>query len=356
MKVLVRADASSEIGSGHVVRTRTLAHALKDRGADVTFVCRSQTGNLIESIREDSFDVCALPQPDKPLEGGDLYARWLGVTQEEDARQTHDAVGPERWNVIIVDHYGLDIEWETAMRGQADRLVVVDDLANRRHDCDLLIDQNYAIEPEARYRHLVPAACDLMLGTRYALLKPDYASLRAEIPKRSNVVERMLVFFGAAAGLELPEMTLKALMTPALQHLHVDLVLGAGPDIKVESFNAQRSGSIKVYHGLPHLADLMANADIAIGAGGATTWERMCMGLPSIVVAIADNQRPATEALAQDDLICYLGRQSEVTVEDIAMAVDTLSQDVARRRSMSVRGMENVDGLGVTRVADAMVR
>lgn len=163
MKVVFRVDASNRMGIGHLMRCLTLAEVLRGRGAQIRFICREHAGNLIGYLGQKAIPVAILPALDsgKPIHAEENYAVWLGASQEEDAIQTIEALEGEIPDWLVVDHYGLDAEWERRLRPHANQLMVIDDLANRSHDCNVLLDQNYSLENEQRYARIVPAACEL---------------------------------------------------------------------------------------------------------------------------------------------------------------------------------------------------
>jgi UDP-2,4-diacetamido-2,4,6-trideoxy-beta-L-altropyranose hydrolase len=186
MNITIRTDASTRIGLGHLVRCRTLATALRDQGATVRFICRAHPGHQIAALRADGLDVTALPAPpDQEAADGD-YAAWLGVPQAQDAAETIAALAADRPDWLIVDHYGLDVDWEQALRPHVGRILVIDDLANRRHDGDLLLDQNYAPAGTTRYQGLLPPGARTLLGPAYALLRPEYAQHRQTLRPRNG--------------------------------------------------------------------------------------------------------------------------------------------------------------------------
>ena len=316
--ILFRCDASLHIGSGHVMRCRTLARELRRRGAEITFLCRRQPGDLIELL-EMEFHVLSLPEQQlascEELEGRALYAAWLGCSQQQDASDCLAAlkqagINNAKW--LVVDHYGLDASWELAMREglgsePPPQLLVIDDLADRSHSCDLLLDQNFFGEAtERRYQGLIPQQCRQLLGPHYALLGPEYALLHPLVPPRTEL-RRVLVFFGGVDPDNCTGEAIKALMAPELAQLAVDVVLGLQCPHRqvVETLVAKRPHT--TLHGpQPSLAGLIARADLAIGAGGATTWERACLGLPTLMVVIADNQFQVAKAMSQSTEIAII--------------------------------------------------
>ena len=357
MKVAFRTDASTRMGTGHVMRCLVLAEALRARGAHAEFICREHQGHLIATLREHAFPVARLPAPSSAGDAGkENYAAWLGVSPLEDAEQTMQALPVDDPDWIVVDHYGLDIEWETRVRARAGRMLVIDDLADRPHDCDALLDQNYATAGGRRHAGLVPERCDLLMGPRYALLAPEYESYRRTQPPRDGRVRRVLVYFGGADPSNMTGQALAALSAPAFRHLAVDLVIGTNHPHR-EALEAEAAARPDTcMHGTrPHLADLMVRADLAIGAGGVTTWERMCLALPSLVVGIAENQRPTNEALAAAGLIQYVGDVRSVGAVEIRDALTSLIEDRERLARLSSRGRILVDGRGTSRVTDVLL-
>lgn len=363
-RLLFRCDASRSIGSGHVMRCRTLARELQRRGAGITFLCRRQPGDLIGLLGQE-FPVLALPEQPlaacEDLEGRNLYGAWLGCSQDTDAAQCMETLaeaGITSASWLIADHYGLDACWEAQLlAGLAGcpappKLLVIDDLADRPHQADLLLDQNFFGDAtEQRYKGLVPPHCRQLLGPHYALLGPEYAQLHPLVPPRTEL-RRVLVFFGGMDPDNLTSRALKALLDPALADLAVDVVLGVQSPHRqpVEELVARRPHT--TLHGpLPSLAGLIARADLAIGAGGATTWERACLGLPSLVVAIAANQLPFAKALDQAGHLQLLGDGASVTVEQIRSAL--LARII--QPAPGGAGSALTDGWGASRLAMALL-
>lgn len=363
MRVAFRADASQAIGSGHVMRCLALADALRGRGASVQFVCRQHAGNLSDLIEGRGYSVARLPAPDAvpptldPARQGLAYAEWLGATWTDDARQTVQAVaadGTVDW--MVVDHYGIDAAWESCARSTARRVLVIDDLADRRHDCDILVDQNLHDDPLPRYAGLVPASCVRLLGPAYALLRPEFAAARRVLRRRSGEVRRVLVSFGGVDATNETAKAVAALLMMRGPRIDVDVVVGAGnphwADIEAACI---RHEQLHFLFQPDSMARLMAVADLAIGASGVTTWERCCVGLPAIVVAVAANQVPIAEALARRGACLYLGESSVVSVQDVRAAVGACVSAPAQLRQMSAVGLDLTTGDGPDRVCEQML-
>lgn len=346
MKIIIRTDASVEIGSGHLMRCLTLADQLHREGAEVAFVCRDLPGGMFDLLQARGYRSAKLPLVESVKD-----------MQILDAEETIKAAGklyPDGVDWLVVDHYKLDVIWERMLRPYARKLMVIDDLANRQHECDLLLDQNY--EFTERYKYLVTKNCRLMLGPHFALLRPEYAAYRKAMMPRNEELRRVLVFFGGSDPYNMTGLSLKALSQSEFRHFVVDVVVGANYQYRDDLDNqvAKRSNAI-IYGPRLHLADLMAQADIAIGAGGVTNWERMCLGLPSLVVTLADNQIPISKLLDAEGAIRLLGSSEKITVDNFRTAlIDEIKTSRYIRRSEIARS--KCDGLGVSRVIDAIQR
>ena len=352
MKVVIRVDASEQIGTGHLIRCLTLAEELRRQGAEVEFICREHPGHLIHLLTGAAFPVTILPAPESAGNSGEDYAAWLGVSQNTDAAQTFQALAGQRPDWLIVDHYGLDRTWEQQLRPHVARLFAMDDLANRPHECDGLLDQNESPGEEARYGGLVPVGCRLLVGARYALLRPEYATYRQLQPPRTGEVRRVLVFFGGTDSQNMTGKAIVALSSPEFEALTVDVVVGAtNPHrAELEQQVAGRSRMVLHYH-RSHLADLMAQADLGLGAGGTTTWERCCLGLPTLVITVAKNQVSACQELERLGVIVYTGSMQSIDVAKLHCAIAQLLNNKEELVAIAKRGQILVDGLGTKRVS-----
>ncbi len=319
MKIAFRVDSSEQIGSGHLMRCLTLAKRWRnEKNAEIHFISRDLPGNLMPLIKEADFILHELPVHDtgKSLSG---YAAWLTVPQELDAEETVTALAPlGRFNCLVIDHYALDITWESILRPQTDTIFVIDDLANRKHDCDILLDQNYYLDMTARYQGLVPDYCELRLGPTYALLREEFYETKKHLRQRNGKIHNIFVFYG---GSDLTNETMKALTALtelSLPGVTADVVVGQSNPHKedIEDFCALHD-FLRFHCQVSNMAIIMNQADLALGAGGTTTWERLYLELPSIVTAIAKNQVKICEDCASANLIEYLGYANKVTVNHI---------------------------------------
>jgi len=351
---LIRVDASTTISTGHVMRCLTLADALAKKGADVVFICREHEGNLCNLIEKHGFDVHRLPAPAEGFEAEKIpfHAGWLGTSWQEDAEQTSAiikslGIKPD-W--LIVDHYALDHRWEEKLRPFVGRIFVIDDLADRKHDCDLLLDQNLVADMETRYTDKVPAECSMLLGPEYALLQPIYAELHDRIPPREGPIRRILISFGGADRDNLTGRAIAAILSLNRPDIEVDVVLSGGsPYFSAIQECVAGHVNIRLHNTLPTLAPQMAKADLAIGAAGTTSWERLCLGLPALVISLAENQRPIADGLHREGLVHWLGHKDEVSEQIIREALTELIETGIDEK-WSLRCYSTVDGKGVNRV------
>lgn len=356
MNVVFRTDASSRIGSGHVMRCLTLGTALRERGAAASFVCREHEGHLCDQIEERGFAVNRLPASavNGRQEGSPSHAAWLGATWQEDAAQVRALVAGKCIDWLVVDHYALDERWERELRPYAARILVIDDLADRMHECDVLLDQNLVSDMDVRYSGKLPKTCKALLGPEYALLQPMYLELHDRVSPREGPIRRICIFLGGADGQNVTGRALAAFLCLERPDIHVDVIVPAGSP-HTESIRAQAAGHRNVHlHGtMPTLANLYAQADLAIGGAGATSWERLCLGLPTLVVVLAENQRLIAETLSQRGLVQLLGHQDTVDASAITEALANLVRQ-GLDADWSRRCLAVVDGAGVARTRTAL--
>ena len=329
--VFIRADASSLIGSGHVMRCLTLAQRLhKEENAKVVFIMRKLSGNLIDLVRKHGFDVLVLPPADQDYELED-YGLWLTVPMEVDAQQTIKVLqhylqehGCDVVDRLIVDSYALNEQWELMLRPYCREIMVIDDLANRRHDCDILLDQNFYLNKDVRYAGLVPEHCKMLLGPEHALLREEFHEAKKHLRKRDGNIKNILVFYG---GSDLTNETEKAIK--ALVQLHdegynftADVITGVSNSRreKIEKI-CSKYRFLQYYCQVSNMAEFMNKADLMLGAGGSTTWERLYMELPALVTAVAENQIQGCEDCSQAGIIEYLGINEDVRVDTILEAL-----------------------------------
>jgi UDP-2,4-diacetamido-2,4,6-trideoxy-beta-L-altropyranose hydrolase len=334
VKVAIRADGSVEIGTGHVMRCLAIGSRLIEQGADVRFLCVQMLGHLVDRIVASGMEVRFLAPAD---------ALELSAVQ----RAVADWVTID---LLVVDHYGLDKTWETGVRSVAKRVMVIDD-SGRSHDCHMLLDQNYPNPIHDLYLHRIPAGCELLLGPQYALLRPEFAALRAASLSRSRTnFSRLLIFMGGGDPGNETTKVLHGIGGAVLAWETVDVVIGAGnPHLREVQSACVRLPNATLHIQTSRMAELMSVADCAICAAGSTTWERCALGLPALVTILAANQAPVAEAVAAAGGHQLLGWHDQLTPEDYADALLKLDADKLCRMSQVAAGI--CDGRGAERVA-----
>ena len=353
MNIIFRVDSSLKIGLGHLMRCLTLAQALKENGSEVKFICRKHEGSLIEKVRSSGFIAYELEafketQVDTKL----AHSNWLGVTQQKDADDCIEILKLEKVDWLIVDHYALDELWQKRLKPYYEKLMVIDDLADRKHQCDILLDQTFGCQQED-YLELIPKRCKLLLGSQYALLRPEFNKWRSYSLKRRSKPEfkQLLINMGGIDKDNITEKVLDKLKRCNLpKELKIIIVMGKfAPhlnNVKLTADTLPFKTKVKVDVG--NLAEIMANSDIAIGAAGATSWERCCLGLSTIQIVIAKNQRTISENLAKINAIRLLKNLEELpgVINDYNIWIE----DVNKVNRLVT------DGLGSNKVTSAIFK
>ncbi|AXM89160.1 UDP-2,4-diacetamido-2,4,6-trideoxy-beta-L-altropyranose hydrolase [Anoxybacillus ayderensis] len=361
MKVVFRVDASFQIGTGHVMRCLTLAEELKKLGHEVIFISRKLKGHLCDLIRQLGYEVYCLPYQNKTRNHCDTkHAQWLETSWEIDAQQTTEIIDThiKRIDWLIVDHYALDRKWESQLKKYSRGMMVIDDLADREHLCDILLDQNYYLNFRNRYKYLVPLDCKLLLGPKYALLRDEFIELRKELRhKEDNNIRNVMVFFGGSDPTNETLRTLYALNELEYREVNIDVVVGVSNPRKDEIKRyCHRFSHVTFHCGVNYMARLMQQADVAICAGGTITWERYCMGLPAILISVAYNQIEICQALTELGIDYYLGTSETVDRSDIINAFYKFQRGDISLQISSTKALEMVDGLGKYRVVNELLK
>ena len=304
MNALFRVDASLEMGTGHVMRCLTLAKTLRHNGVEVEFISREHQGNEIKKIEDSGFKVYKLER--RKIKSDDKaklqHSHWLGVTQIQDAFDCIDLIKGKFFDWLIVDHYALDEEWQNNLRTFYGKLLIIDDLNDRKHNCDVLLDQTYN-KSKSSYKKLVPTRCKLLIGSKYALLRSEFTELRSK-SLRSRIkpkLKNLLINMGGIDKSNHTSSVLTHLSESELSSgLNISVVMGSNSPFldEVKSLADKLPMNIQILENVKKMAELMVSSDIAIGASGTTTWERCCMGLPTIQIVTASNQKSLADNLA----------------------------------------------------------
>ncbi|MBO1538728.1 UDP-2,4-diacetamido-2,4,6-trideoxy-beta-L-altropyranose hydrolase [Pseudomonas sp. OA65] len=361
--VAFRVDASLHIGSGHVMRCLTLAEALRKKGTDCQFICREHPGNLVEVIRRKGFNVHVLASDEESgssleAQGGNpKHFAWLGVSQELDAEQSGRVLELLQPNWLVVDHYALDVTWELKIKNNGLKLLVIDDLADRNHISDILLDQTFGRE-STDYNLRVPSDCIVLCGSKYALLRPEFSMLRSYSLKRRSLykLESVLVTLGGVDKDNVTRAVLEGLKLSGLpQSCRITVVMGAtAPWLNdIQHFASTMPWYTDVKVDVGNMAQLMAESDLSIGAAGATSWERCCLGIPTIMVVLAENQRFAAGLLASANAVLMVPSGTGI-ISQLARAVDHVIKDSRLMKSLSESSKLITDGTGCEHLLNAI--
>ncbi|WP_210199533.1 UDP-2,4-diacetamido-2,4,6-trideoxy-beta-L-altropyranose hydrolase [Phaeovulum vinaykumarii] len=342
----MRVDAGPQIGGGHLMRCLTLAGAARERGHAVRFI--AARAELNRHIHAAGFPLDELaPLPHAP-EAFPRHAHWLSLPWAEDARRAADLVAQAGADWLVVDHYGLDARWVAPIRAACPglRVLALDDLDDRDTGADMVLDPGH-LDRRAPRRHPVPAT---LPGPDFALLRPEFAAHRAAaLARRGAGVRRVLILPGMMDAAGLAPLALDAL---AGRDLEAEVVMGASAQsvAAVRARIADRPGWSLTLDATD-MAQRMSTADLCIGAGGGTSWERCCLGLPTLAVAVAENQEPGLAALAARGAVELL---SLAEARDPARMAKALARALARAPQMAQAAAGLCDGRGAGRVLDAL--
>lgn len=351
-KIAIRVDASNEIGTGHFMRCLTLADGLKERGAQVCFVSRYLPEHLASILIKKGHALIRLVGGCGRKSDGKLaHSHWLGTSVEIDAQECIRSLGSQSWDWLVVDHYALDARWESKLRQVVGKILVIDDLADRQHDAEVLLDQNLYPDMAQRYVGLLSSGCHALLGPSYALLRREFVEARVRANPRNAGVRKIFIFFG---GSDLTNETEKSLMAVAALsglNISVDVVVGAG-NSHHEAIEAlcMSMRDVRLYCQVDNMAELMSKADLALGAGGSTTWERCALGLPALVISVAENQIAIANGVDRVGAHRHLGLSKNVSVAQLTASIEAVSNEPEILEKMSRAASALVDAKGCERV------
>lgn len=333
------------------MRCLTLATRLKQHQVQVRFISRHLPQHFRDMLAQRHIQFTLLESESAASETDELaHAPWLGVSQSQDAQESIQALADQTWEWLIVDHYALDSRWETAMRSVCQRILAIDDIADRRHDCDLLLDQNLYADMECRYVDKLPSHCRQLLGPRYALLRDEFHQARGMARPRNVPVRRVLVFFG---GIDAQNYTAHAIDALASMRgeLTADIVIGSQHPQRTMIEDKCLKNNFTCHVQTDRFAELLSQADLSIGAGGSSVWERACLGVPALIISTAANQTKQVADAASEGLI-YAPELSSGDKPDVWIArhVRALMENSSLRELISRRAKQMVDTSGISRI------
>jgi UDP-2,4-diacetamido-2,4,6-trideoxy-beta-L-altropyranose hydrolase len=338
-RILAFPDCGPRIGGGHVMRCLTLARALADKGCALAFAANPAAQGVLDAFGPR--DITVYPLSDDLAEAAPHAAAWADAFKAD-------------W--VLLDHYRLSPAEEAALKGPR-RLAVLDDLADRPRPADLVINPGYGLMPR-HYLGLVPDEARMLTGPQYALVRPEFAAHRDQALKRRREgghLKRVLICLGLTDVEGITARVVRALR-PHLEGLILDVVVaGTAPSLPALRELAKTDGDLRLHVDNHAMAELMSQADIAVGAGGGSTWERATLGLPTVTVVLADNQRRMAEAMAQVGLTLAVDAAAADFEARLARAVGRMIEDAAFRRWVFESSCHACDGLGADRVAEALI-
>jgi len=336
--LFIRVDASPEIGIGHIMRCLTLAQELKNNFDKIIFLTQKDSGDFIGTIMKNKFEVIFIPT----------------TNNDPDIIKNLITTYSENKNFLLIDHYDIDSNFESSLKNIFERIFVIDDLANRKHDCDLLIDQNYYRDLNQRYEKLIQNGTITLLGPKYAIIRPEFRKINKKDIKKNSQIKKILVSFGGSDPTNECKKALDALCS--IENSKFEIVVVAGIyNHKFEQLKKlyEKYSNIKIYRHVNDLSRLMLNSDLFIGAGGTTTWERFYMGLPSIVTIISDDQKESIEFLSDMGHIINLGLAKNVTSKTYIQTLQKPNSDLMY--NMSLHNQKLVDGNGSNRIKKQII-
>ena len=335
--IFIRVDSSTKIGYGHFMRCMALADTLQ-KNFEINFITRSLEGSLISDIQKKGFGIFQ------------FYSNSEKINEKNDAQKTISLIkkhsGPK--NILIVDNYQLSKKWETDVKPFVHKLIVIDDLSNRSHNCDLLIDQNLHTKVNGLYKGLIPSNCIKLIGPKFSMIRKKFRMLKKSVKPRTFPIKKILVSFG---GSDIENQTPVALNSIKKMNgkINVDVVVGkANKCKKTLKIFCNKNKHFTYYEQIDNIADLMLSSDLSIGSSGSTTWERCSLGLPAIVSISSNDQRDTANSLSKKKCVINLGDVKKVKESSYINAITNLKKNDLR--NMSKNSMSLVDGNGTQRI------
>lgn len=341
MRLLIRTDASHQIGGGHVMRCLTLARAAQERGHEIIFATRPLKGHMIELITEN-FSVSRLAPPAQYHQNATTspHAHWLQTDWESDAKETKAILAALAPDWLILDHYALDQNWIAEVN--APKILVMDDLADRPLFADILLNQTSLASADKSPHFRRP-----LFGPNYALLRPEFSQTPIN---RGKSPPRILIAPGFMDSYDLSTLALDA-----LANLNVEIDLATGPDAPaLPQIRARNQANLTLHTPASNMGELIASADLAIAAGGMSAWERAALALPSIVISVADNQAHVCAGLHKAGAVTHLSGTPRPSAETLQAAVKDLLTSPQQREKMAKAARTLCDGRGADRVLDIL--
>ena len=339
--LFIRVDGSAEIGTGHIIRCIALANELKNLFNKIIFLTNNTSENLIDIIKDNDFQVKILDEN--------------GLNNEIKSLSSFIALYDTELNYLLIDHYDIDHKYEYRMRKFFKKIFIIDDLANRKHDCDLLIDQNYYKNLNSRYDELVPTNCIVLLGPKYVILRSEFQDIQKIKLKKNTSPKNILISYGGSDPKNESEKILDAIKTINNTKFFITLVTGIHnqnfEQLQRKTFQMK---NIKIFKHVQNFSQLLSNSDLCFGAGGTTTWERFFVGVPSIVTIVSSDQKESVEFLSHLGHVINLGFAQDMTVDKYTESLLNLDPEILYK--ISLNNQKLVDGQGKIRIKKQIIQ
>ena len=353
-KYIFRVDSSSIIGSGHVMRCLALAEALDSLGNSCTFISRNLNGNINNLIKDKKFSLIELPNPKKDFKDNKeiKHSSWLETSWEHDAEETIEILKNMNYDTLIVDHYALWLPWEKKIKDYIKKIFVIDDLGDREHLCDHILDHNLGTGEE-KYTGLIPKNCKTMFGTKYALINQRFLTYRDYSANRKNLSpsKSLLINFGGGDPKNYITKIIDAINIYKLPaDISIEIILGPinSKDINLDKAIKNIPNKIHLHKYKENMAEFLSNIDLVIGAAGSSSWERCCLGVPTIMFSLAYNQNEIGVALSKSGSSVLMTDDDIKNGKLISKVKNLFSSDALE--IMSEKALQLVDGKGIERV------
>ena len=355
MKVLFRVDSSRVIGSGHLMRCLALANGIRNiLNGDIIFVCKELNGNLNEIVIERGYKLIRLNKNSE----GYVHRKYSkdddNMAQKKDAYETIKKIGNSRYDWIITDNYFLDDNWKHYLKDNTKYFFDIDDLFKKTKYSNLILNQAPKLVSESRYQGLIQKKSKLILGPKYALIDNNYIVYRKNSTSHNGKIKKILISYGGSDETDETVKAIKAINYINNDRLTINVVIGKAylninrlKDIIVNKQN------INIYHQARNMAELIIDADLALGGGGGSTWERMCLGLPSIVTTTSDDQI-SVPYLHNEGLLIWIGRAKDVKICNLKKVINNTINNPADLIKLSDKCKNYIDGNGVNRTVNIL--
>jgi len=343
--LIIRADANSHIGMGHAMRCIALGQRWRNDGGDVYFLTTSRSERLLNKVQNESFKLVSLNEA--AYEDSLEAISWLSVSEAKLSLKCCNS-----W--VVLDGYHFDKNYQEAIKGMGCNLIVVDDRAHLpSYSADIILNQN---ADAVSYKYFAPSSCKLLLGSGYALIRDEFLRLKPRKCSKTKRPLKVLVSLGGADYLRLSARIIAELGTFCRDEIEVRLITG---DVSINRLGDYLPGDLSFQLQIVRFAEdypeMVKWADLAVTAGGSSCWEFAYMGVPTVILTLADNQEGLSGELARRNVAINLGSAENLADGDIASSIKSLYLDTGKMGSFSENGKKLIDGLGAHRVQMEMM-